>query len=744
LRKRSSKEGEYSIRLFSKGTILESNSYLLWANKEYATSGKILADETTTEYLAKNNSLALFDKEGNLIDAVCWGTSTNPFVEGNCFPENIPDDKSLARKWSKDLQNYQDTDNNAKDFEIQNLTPKQRNNSLPKVYFNFSPQNPVFGEEISFEVFATDTDGEISYYLWDFGDGIISSSTLATTSHSFSQRGTFSVTLTIFDDLGATSSTSTQIEISPWSFAIITDLHIGRGYGDFGTEGFDDNVENNDYYLTKRLENVVNWIIENKDKIQCEEATCSIKFLVVLGDISDSAEKSEFQKAKQILDKLNNYGIPYIPVFGNHDVCSKTDFLDADCQKGQQFFEEIFFNENATNTKILIEKLNFERDESNTNLKNFLFNYGGIYFIGLDFVKRKQTGRAEIHSATENWLKKVLDEKLTGKESVILLSHQPLADPRSREISSVIKIPFHPFDNFSGQELAQLQSILEEYENKEERIQILANFAGHIHGYYPQEILGANLPKDRFFNANWQYSSSLSIPVLTTEALMVGSNEKNSKGIVRIVKAISKSKINFNNWEINEGENVEFIGLNPYMAYDYKRLTRDTCMIFKGHAFTKKETYLLWKIEGREIGSGEKMEYCFPEVPKIYEIGLTAIYSQNPQVKESIFQKILVKAGIIPKIFKGVSEKIELISTSLKEKLTEIGRTIKDKVLIKVKHSSPRPVGLIEVHFEQATEDIDLSGLVVDFDGNQHKSILFMEEWPFEVERSKILLIQKE
>jgi hypothetical protein len=64
-------------------------------------------------------------------------------------------------------------------------------------------------------------------------------------------------------------------------------------------------------------------------------------------------------------------------------------------------------------------------------------------------------------------------------------------------------------------------------------------------------------------------------------------------------------------------------------------------------------------------------------------------------------------------------------------------------VLIKVKHSPPTPVGIINVHFENATEDIDLTQIKVNTDLKKKKSLLYMPEWPSEIERSKILFVPK-
>jgi len=53
------------------------------------------------------------------------------------------------------------------------------------------------------------------------------------------------------------------------------------------------------------------------------------------------------------------------------------------------------------------------------------------------------------------------------------------------------------------------------------------------------------------------------------------------------------------------------------------------------------------------------------------------------------------------------------------------------------------PVGIITVNFGEAKDNIDLSELIADSDIKEGKSILYMENWPKEVERSKILFIPK-
>jgi predicted MPP superfamily phosphohydrolase len=621
-------------------------------------------------------------------------------------------------------------------------------------------------------IMISNNDGEIVNFEWQIGTSTFIGTT---TEFTFNENGEYQITLTATDNDGATFSTSTTLRVEPFSFAIITDLHIGRGYSDYGSEGFDDEDNGEEYYLTQRLRNVVKWINQNKDNIQCDNATCSIKFLAVLGDIADTAEKSEFCKAKEILDELE---IPYIPVFGNHDVWPYTEKESATTTLGEDFFERIFWStstpcENASSTRnseTLLREFNFERDVQNPKFKNFAFTFGGIHFIGLDFNSRERekkwylgpTGaksKAVNHPETIEWLKKKLNE-LGGKEPVIILSHEAFAQPYSRVLYQIgehplVKFPFES-GNFSFSELEQIKDILDHYENLEEGQQILVNFGGHIHGF---EKLGKELkffgqfsPVDLYFDANWQYPSLSTVPVLTTEALMVGGNEKslNNKGLIRIAKIEDKENINFSDIEFKEP------ALNPYITFEYKIQTDliYPCVVLVPQVFTKREIdYFLWDFGDSKTATtsplilGGKIEHCYSpfKTPYTYNVRLTAIDKETNK-SEFITKKVEIKEGIIPKIIKipeALKEKTEFILQELGEKATEIGRTMRDSILIKVKHSPSTPVGIISVHFEEATEDIDLTKIKLNADLESKKFLLYMQEWPKVIEREKILFVPK-
>lgn len=59
---------------------------------------------------------------------------------------------------------------------------------------------------------SSDPDGSIASYAWSFGDG--STATGRTASHTYGAAGTYTVALTVTDNLGATASTSRQVTVS--------------------------------------------------------------------------------------------------------------------------------------------------------------------------------------------------------------------------------------------------------------------------------------------------------------------------------------------------------------------------------------------------------------------------------------------------------------------------------------------------------------------------------------------------
>jgi len=589
-----------------------------------------------------------------------------------------------------------------------------------------------------------DPDGEIVKFEWQIASTTFSGTT---TEFVFNENGEHEVTLTVTDNDGATSSTSTTIKVEPFSFAIITDLHIGRHY--------QEEYEGQEYYLTQRLRNVVKWINENKDEIKCgENETCPIKFLAILGDITENTSLAGFCKAKEILDELE---IPYVPVFGNHDVGTDKEYEQCSKWKGQDYFDEVFWSmnppcENASSSKnfeLLLKELNFQRDEVHKDYKNFSFSFGGINFIGLDFNSRERFmkfgkgvgAEAVLSEINKEWLKKRLEE-LKG-ESIILLAHHPMMD----------KLPLGPVYAFSPFELLEIKKLLDNN-------LVFFNFSGHIHSF--EELHGKLAPE----NANIKYDPVAYTNVLTTEALMVGSNGRgieivkendkiingvkdDKKGIIRIVKVFEKDNIDPYNWETTE-KGDEFLAFNPKINFGFsirRQFYNLPCMELEASKFSKKPSYFVWNFGGEFEGECNsdftECYVCYKQAGE-YTIELFA-KDENSPFEEKISKRINIQEGIFPRTIKKSAELIragiEFISEKAQMSFDKIGQIMKDRVRVLKRKSPTIPVGEITVHFENLSADLDLTNLIVDTDIQKNKAILYMENWPNEIERSKILFL---
>ncbi len=79
------------------------------------------------------------------------------------------------------------------------------------------PQAALVGETLTFNGGgSTDSDGTIAGFVWDFGDG--ATDTGLETTHVYDSAGSFTVTLTVTDDVGATATDTLTATITPSVF----------------------------------------------------------------------------------------------------------------------------------------------------------------------------------------------------------------------------------------------------------------------------------------------------------------------------------------------------------------------------------------------------------------------------------------------------------------------------------------------------------------------------------------------
>ena len=99
------------------------------------------------------------------------------------------------------------------------VSAPQPPNQPPTAAFTPSALRPAAGTEVSFDASAShDPDGTIVDYAWDFGDGSTGSG--ITVTHVFQNDTTdqiisYTVTLTVTDNGGATGSASVEIQVTP-------------------------------------------------------------------------------------------------------------------------------------------------------------------------------------------------------------------------------------------------------------------------------------------------------------------------------------------------------------------------------------------------------------------------------------------------------------------------------------------------------------------------------------------------
>jgi PKD repeat protein len=91
--------------------------------------------------------------------------------------------------------------------------------------------NTVNNLAASFTSTSTDTDGTIASYAWDFGDG--GTSTAANPNHTYGSADTYSVTLTVTDNDGATDSETKDVTVTAPTQIAWDDFNrtVNNGFG---------------------------------------------------------------------------------------------------------------------------------------------------------------------------------------------------------------------------------------------------------------------------------------------------------------------------------------------------------------------------------------------------------------------------------------------------------------------------------------------------------------------------------
>jgi len=90
----------------------------------------------------------------------------------------------------------------------EDVTATAPTNAAPVASFTFSPSIPQVGSSVQFTDASTDANGTVTAWSWDFGDG--GTSTTKSPTHTYTAAGTYVVSLTVTDNDGARSSSTTE------------------------------------------------------------------------------------------------------------------------------------------------------------------------------------------------------------------------------------------------------------------------------------------------------------------------------------------------------------------------------------------------------------------------------------------------------------------------------------------------------------------------------------------------------
>jgi hypothetical protein len=507
-----------------------------------------------------------------------------------------------------------------------------------------------------------------------------------------------------------------------WTFAVLTDLHIGWGIPDYGQPGYgeSDNEPGQDYYMTERLNAAVNKINERK-------AQDNIIFAVVLGDITDTAEYSEFLKAREILNKLE---IPYIPLIGNHDIVPYTSdpVLDPDSRTlfvtfpagrkiwqegetyGDQMFEKVFWEDNTSNKQKIDELFaDFSKQPiANGLFQNYSFSYKNVKFVSLDFASRVAETQLSLpanavdNADTLSWLNSQLNNCTDGQ--TILLTHYPLKGL---------------FGGFIYPTFTSIQNLLNNTECN------IHNFSGHTH------LLEKSKPNNAYY-------------VYETEALSQTAfyPHKSQNKFLRLVKV--KNSGDIKTIEVDNFETGFSEAINPFITVFPGDIGPNMPVNFEAGAKNRSQDEIAlytWQFDDEPpfaTTNKNVLKLLMAQGMRTVKLTINDIYgneetvSWNYEIKQDTRpgRKVAMVNGttLVPVLYTGIDLRQDKYALNLNE-------------WVAITKDGEKLIGGLNTHFELANTDIDLTDLVADVDFSRNKSVVHMNGWPDEIEPEKILYI---
>ncbi|MEF8848318.1 MAG: PKD domain-containing protein [Candidatus Thermoplasmatota archaeon] len=246
--------------------------------------------QNSTNNTIKNNFITKNQRYGIYINYYAVGNLIfNNFFESNDL--NARDISKSKNIWNIALQNKSnvikgpkiggnywddynktDEDGNGIGDDSYNISGGNSKDYLPLMYRlpvsdTDGPYQGSTGEKIKFDGSQSfSPDGKITKYSWDFGDGNTKNG--ETVYYNYTKEGTYTVTLTVFNNLGGKNSSNTYAEITKDSIPPTIDIvkHGSSSSGASNVFTFSCNVEDN---VKVKQVNITYWY-NNKEKMTAE------------------------------------------------------------------------------------------------------------------------------------------------------------------------------------------------------------------------------------------------------------------------------------------------------------------------------------------------------------------------------------------------------------------------------------------------------------------------------------------
>jgi subtilisin family serine protease len=196
--------GEYNVTL----TVEDSEGKTDTTNRTVSVEAPAVnATFTVTPespYATENVSFDASDSEG-LVDSYNWTFGDGTGVTTGSAVTNHTYDTAGSYEVSLTVEDQSGETNTT------NRTVTVQEPPTLNARFTVTPSAPEANEAATFD--ATDSEGLIDSYDWEFGDG--ATATGETATHAYDSAGNYQVNLTVTDGTGVTNTTSRTISVSP-------------------------------------------------------------------------------------------------------------------------------------------------------------------------------------------------------------------------------------------------------------------------------------------------------------------------------------------------------------------------------------------------------------------------------------------------------------------------------------------------------------------------------------------------